>query len=352
MDAFSEVLSGVRLKGAMFFSAEFSAPWRVSTPHGRVLAPALAPDAPHIVVYHFVVEGTARARVEGGTDIELSPGDIVVFPHGDPHHLTAGPETNPVENAVLLKRIAAGDLSPLQAGGGGAITRFVCGYLTLDPLLCGPILESLPSILKVNVRTDRAGHWLEQSILHLLEEAASDRAGSDAMLAKLSEALFVDTVRRYVAGLPDQTTGWLAGARDPVVGKSLALLHKRPEHAWTIAELATTVGVSRSALVARFTRYLSDPPMAYLTGWRLRLGAQALTSSSKGVADVAAAVGYESEAAFNRAFKRAFGVPPARYRRQTRKPASSDGSRRTSLLLRATIESTKAVSDRTTQEEP
>jgi AraC-like DNA-binding protein len=326
MDAFSEVLSGVRLKGAMFFSAEFSAPWRISTPHCRVLAPVLAPGAPHIVVYHFVVEGTAQARVEGGTDLELSPGDIVVFPHGDPHHLSAGPATNPVENAALLRRITTGDLSPMQAGGGGAITRFVCGYLTLDPLLCGPILESLPAILKVNVRTDRAGHWLEQSILHLLEEAASDRAGSDAMLAKLSEALFVDTVRRYVAGLPDQTTGWLAGARDPVVGKSLAFLHKRPEHPWTIAELAAQVGVSRSSMVERFTRYLAEPPIAYLTGWRLRLAAQALTSSPKGVADVAAAVGYESEAAFNRAFKRAFGVPPARYRRESRNPAASPGS--------------------------
>jgi AraC-like DNA-binding protein len=328
MDAFSEVLSGVRLKGAMFFSAEFSAPWRLSTPHCRVLAPTLAPDAPHIVIYHFVVEGTARARVEGGPDVELSPGDIVVFPHGDPHHLSAGPGTNPVEGGAVLQRIATGDLSPMQAGGGGAITRFVCGYLTVDPLLCGPILESLPPILKVNVRTDHAGRWLEQSILHLLDEVASDRAGSDAMLAKLSEALFVDTVRRYVASLPDQTTGWLAGARDPVVGKSLALLHKRPAHSWTIAELATTVGVSRSSLVARFTRYLSNPPMAYLTGWRLRLAAQALTSSSRGVADLAAAVGYESEAAFNRAFKRTFGVPPARYRRQTRKAAGARGATR------------------------
>jgi len=326
MDAFSEVLSGVRLKGAMFFSAEFSAPWRLSTPHCRVLEPALAPGAPHIVVYHFVAEGTARARVEDGPDIELSPGDIVMFPHGDPHHLSAGPGTAPLESGALLQRIATGDLSPMQAGGGGAITRFVCGYLTLDPLLCGPILDSLPPILKVNVRTDRAGHWLEQSILHLLEEAASNSAGSDAMLAKLSEALFVDTVRRYVAGLPNETTGWLAGARDPVVGRSLALLHRRPGHPWTVAELATAVGVSRSALVARFTRYLSDSPIAYLTGWRLRLAAQALTSSSKGVADLAASVGYESEAAFNRAFKRAFGMPPARYRRQTRKVASAGGA--------------------------
>jgi AraC-like DNA-binding protein len=325
MDAFSEVLSGVRMKGAMFFSAEFSAPWRLSTPHCRVLASTLAPGAPHLMMYHLVVDGSARASVQGGPDVDLSPGDLVVFPHGDPHHLSGGSGTNPVDAAAVLRKIATRDLSPMQAGGGGATTRFVCGYLTFDPLLCGPILESLPPMLKVNIRTDRSGHWLEQSILHLLDEAASDRAGSDAMLAKLSEALFVDTLRRYVAGLPDQTIGWLAGARDPVVGKSLALLHSRAHHSWTIAELASEVGVSRSALVARFTRYLSDSPMAYLTGWRLRLAAQALTSTPKGVADIAAAVGYESEAAFNRAFKRAFGLPPARYRRQSRNPASSLG---------------------------
>ena len=323
MDAFSEVLSGVRLKGAMFFTAEFSAPWLLSTPHCRLLAPALAPGAPHIVVYHFVVEGTARARVDGGPEVELSPGDIVVFPHGDPHHLSAGSGTKALENATLLQRIATGDLSPMQAGGGGATTRFICGYLTLDPLLCGPILEILPQMLKVNVRTDREGHWLEQSILHLIEETASHRAGSDAMLAKLSEALFVDTVRRHVAGLPEQTTGWLAAARDPVVGRALAFLHRRPEHAWTLAELATTAGTSRSVLMERFTRYLSDSPIAYLTGWRLRLAAQALTSSAKGVADIAAGVGYESEAAFNRAFKRAFGLPPARYRREAKESANA-----------------------------
>jgi len=326
MDAFSEVLSGVRLKGAMFFSAEFSAPWRLSTPHCRLLAPTLAPDAPHLAIYHLVVEGAARASVEGGPEIELSPGDIVVFPHGDPHHLSAGTGQHLVESAAVLRRIATGDLSPMHAGGGGATTRFVCGYLTLDPMLCGPILESLPPMLTVNVRTDRSGHWLEQTILYLLEEAASDRAGSGAMLAKVSEALFVDTLRRYVTGLPDQTTGWLAGARDSAVGKSLALLHRRPEHPWTIAELAAEVGLSRSSLVERFTRYLAESPIAYLTGWRLRLAAQALTASSKGVADIAAAVGYESEAAFNRAFKRAFGLPPARYRRQSREPASSPGS--------------------------
>ena len=326
MDAFSEVLNGVRLKGAMFFSAEFSAPWRLSTPHCRVLASTLAPEAPHLVVYHFVVEGTARAAVEGVPDLELLPGDIVVFPHGDAHQLSKGPGESAVESGAVLRRIATGDLSPMHAGGGGVATRFVCGYLTLDPLLCGPILESLPPMLKVNVRSGPSGQWLEQSILHVLEETASNRAGSEAMLAKLSEALFVDTVRRYVEGLPDQASGWLAGARDPVVGKSLALLHRRPAHAWTVAELAAQVGMSRSTFVERFTRYLSEPPMAYLTGWRLRLAAEALTSSSKGVADVALGVGYQSEAAFTRAFKRAFGVPPARYRRAGPRRTEPDAS--------------------------
>jgi len=322
MDAFSEVLNGVRLKGAMFFRAEFSAPWRLSTPHCRVLAPTLAPGAPHMLIYHFVVDGSARVSMEGEPDVELLPGDIVLFPHGDPHRMSGGSGTNQIEGADLLRKVATRDLSPMRAGGGGATTRFVCGYLTCDPLLCGPILDGLPPMVKVNIRTDRSGPWLEQSILHLVEEAASDGAGSDAMLAKLSEVLFVDTMRRYVAGLPDQTTGWLAGARDPFVGKSLALLHSRPSHPWTIAKLSTDVGLSRSALVERFTRYLSVPPIAYLTGWRLRLAAEALTSTPKGVADIAADVGYESEAAFNRAFRRVFEVPPARYRRQSRAPAS------------------------------
>ena len=316
MDAFSEVLSGVRLKGALYFSAEFSAPWRLTTP--KTLAATLAPGAPHLVIYHFVVDGSARARLDDGPEVELIPGDIVVFPRGDTHHLSAGSGATEIEGAAVLRKVAMRDLTVMQAGGGGAATRMVCGYLTCDPLLCGPILESLPPMLTVNVRTDRSGQWLEQSILHLVEEAGSDRAGSEAMLSKLSEALFVDTLRRYVSGLPEQQTGWLAGARDPFVGKSLALLHRRPNHSWTIAEIAAAVGLSRSALVERFTRYLSDSPMAYLTGWRLRLAAQALTATSKGVADIGAEVGYESEAAFNRAFKRVFGVPPARYRRQSR----------------------------------
>ena len=171
MDAFSEVLSGIRVNGALFFNAEFSAPWRLSTPHSERLASMLAPGAEQLVVYHLVVDGSALARLDDGPDVALSPGDIVVFAHGDPHHLSGGSGANQVDSAAVSQKIATRDISPMRAGGGGATTRFVCGYLTCAPLLVGPILESLPPMLKVNVRTDRSGHWLEQSILHLVEEA-------------------------------------------------------------------------------------------------------------------------------------------------------------------------------------
>jgi AraC-like DNA-binding protein len=220
----------------------------------------------------------------------------------------------PFPNYGINDKIKTRDLSPLHAGGGGETSRFVCGYMTCDPYLSRPILNGLPPVFKVNIRTDQSGQWLESSILHLVEEAASGRVGSEAMLAKLSEALFVDTLRRYVAGLPEQQRGWLTGARDPIVGRSLGLMHRRIAHPWTIASLADEVGISRSALVERFTRYLSEPPMAYLTRWRLQLAARSLERTSRGVAEIAGDVGYESEAAFNRAFKREFGRPPGRYR--------------------------------------
>ena len=193
--------------------------------------------------------------------------------------------------------------------------------MACDRFACRPILEGLPTVLKVNIRSDQSGKWLESSILHLLEEAASGKPGSEALLAKLSEALFVETLRRYVAGLRAEETGWLAGARDPIVGKSLAILHNRVDYPWTIAELAKEVGLSRSALVERFSKFLTVPPMTYLTRWRLQLAARALTTTSRGTSDIAAAVGYESEAAFNRAFKREFRQPPARYRREARQAA-------------------------------
>lgn len=314
MDAFSEILSGVKLNGAVFFTAAFSAPWGLSTPASNVMAPRIAPGAAHLVLYHLMVEGSAVIEMLDGQSTELMSGDVVIFPHGDAHHMSSPGAARPFPNYGISAKIQSRDLSPLHAGGGGDVSHLVCGYMTCDPYLGRPILSGLPAVFKVNIRTDRSGHWLESSILHLVEEAVSGKVGSEAMLAKLSEALFVDTLRRYVASLPEKQTGWLAGTRDPIVGRSLGLLHSRVAHPWTIADLANEVGISRSALVDRFTKYLSEPPMTYLTRWRLQLASRSLEKTSRGVADIAAEVGYESEAAFNRAFKREFGQPPGRYR--------------------------------------
>jgi AraC-like DNA-binding protein len=325
VDAFSEILSGVKLNGAVFFNAEFSDPWGFASPASITLAPTLAPGASHLVIYHLLTEGCAIAQTGDGHAMALEPGDVVIFPHGDPHHLRSriGHAKSHFHSEIAQKLINR-DLTPLRVGGGGETARFVCGFLACDPHLGRPILNGLPSIFKVNVRTDRSGQWLESAILHLVEEAASGRVGSDAMLAKLSEALFVDTLRRYVASLPAHQTGWLAGARDPVVGKSLGLLHSKVDYPWTIAELASQVGLSRSALAERFIRYLAEPPMTYLTRWRLQLAARALAHTPRGVAEIASEVGYESESAFHRAFKREFGLPPAQYRREQREVFSAE----------------------------
>lgn len=315
MDAFSEILSGVRLTGAVFFNAEFSAPWGVSMPASAVLSARVAPGAEYMILYHLLIDGRCAIEMPDGQSIALDPGDIVIFPHGDAHRMSSGKDAQPpFPDYGISAKVKARDLNPLRAGGGGEIARFVCGYMTCDPHLSRPVLNGLPAVLNVNIRSDGSGQWIENSIMHLVDEAASGRAGSEAMLAKLSEVLFIDTLRRYVSGLPEQNTGWLAGARDPYVGKSLALLHSRVAHPWTIASLANEVGISRSALVERFTRYIAEPPMTYLTHWRLQLAARMLEKTSRGVAEIAAEVGYESEAAFNRAFRREYGKPPGRYR--------------------------------------
>jgi AraC-like DNA-binding protein len=320
MDAFSEILSGLKLNGALYFSAEFSAPWSFSSPPAVKLSELLGIGEAHLVIYHFLIEGEALVTADEQT-VELEPGDVVILPHGNPHQMTSGKGAiAAMQSSAILAKIKARDLRPVQAGGGGDAARFACGYMACDPYISRPILAGLPPIFKVNIRTDRSGQWLESSILHLVDEAGSGQVGSAAMLAKLSEALFVDTLRRYIAGLPNEQMGWLAGARDTIVGKSLGLLHSRIAHPWTIADLADEVGISRSALVERFTRYLSEPPMTYLARWRLQLAARSLETTSRGVAEIAAEVGYESEAAFNRAFKREFGRPPGRYRRDYRGP--------------------------------
>lgn len=324
MDVLSEVLKVVKLEGAIYYNAEFTAPWGFRAPPSRVLAPHFA-GVGHVIIYHLLTEGRAFASLEDDRRIPLTAGDIVVFPHGDAHIIGNGGPLEPVDQERELHRIFAQGLKLAHAGGGGEVTKFVCGYMSFDPQLSGVFLAGLPAMFKVHVRDGPAGQWLENSIRFSVQEAGASRAGGEAVLAKLSELLFVETLRRYITELPPEQTGWLAGARDPEVGKALALMHRHPAQPWTIADLAQEVGLSRSVLAERFRHYLDEPPMSYLTRWRLQLGAQMLTSSSRSVAEIAADVGYESEAAFNRAFKRDYHVPPARFRSESRARAGAEG---------------------------
>lgn len=314
MDALSEVLKVIQIESAFFFTGEFSAPWSFHSPESCKLAPYIQRAEGHVIVYHLLTEGRAIAKLEDNTRLSLEAGDIVIFPHGNAHFIQSGDVARPMEGESALQQIFADGLKLARMGGGGDVTRFVCGYMVCESDLSGLLLTGLPPVFKVNIREDESGRWLEQSIRYSITQAGVSDSGSKAVLAKLCETLFADTLRRYVAASPLQQRTWLAGVLDPEIGKVLALIHRQPAEPWTIAQLAQEAGMSRSVLAARFRHYLGEPPVAYLTRWRLLLGARMLSKSSHSVARIASEVGYESEAAFNRAFKRQFGDPPARYR--------------------------------------
>jgi AraC-like DNA-binding protein len=318
MDVLSEVLRVVRLQGAFFYNGEFSSPWCVNATSARALARQFAPAAEHVIIFHLLTEGRAFIRLENGERETLNAGDLVMIPHGDPHVMGNGGLTKAVNDSEQLAGVIQQGLKVWRLGGGGEVTRFVCGYMACDPELSKVFLSGLPPLFKVTIRNDAAGRWLENSIRFSVNQGDTHSAGGEAVLGKLSEVVFIETLRAYIAQLPAERTGWLAGTRDSEVGKTLALMHRNPARPWTLADLAKEAGSSRSVLAERFRHYLGETPIAYLTRWRLQLGAQMLTSTSYSVAQIASEVGYESEAAFNRAFKREFTMPPARFRTKLR----------------------------------
>jgi AraC-like DNA-binding protein len=321
MDALSQALQAVQMTGAIFFDADFTAPWAVESPAAREVAPVLAPGTEHLVIYHLFLEGEAEAQVGNGPVLKLGPGDVLVVPHGDVHRIWNGHTPHFVDTARSVTDYVAGDLMSLSHGGGGARTKVVCGFFGCDHHTAGLVLSGLPPLFRINIRGDEAGGWLENSIRYLASEAGQDRAGRAILLSRMAEALFIESLRRYVDGLGETEAGWLAGARDPIVGRSLALMHREPGRAWSVDALAEAAGTSRSVMAERFQRFLSEPPLSYLTRIRMQRAARLLGATRKPVAQIAAEVGYESEAAFNRAFKRQFELPPARFRRQGRAAA-------------------------------
>jgi AraC-like DNA-binding protein len=317
MDALSDVLRVAQLTGGVFLHAEFFAPWCIATRVAPEHCAPLLQSATHLIIYHYVVEGDFRVRVDGddGEGQQIEAGEVILLPRNDLHLMGSDLRLRPVPGREIIRPPRSGGLFSIHHGGTGRRTRLVCGFLGCAGAERNPVITSLPPLLKLNVEEGGAAEWIRSTFQYAAEEVSSGRPGSETVLAKLSELLFVETVRRYVEGLPEGQTGWFAGLRDPHVARALALLHRDIARGWTVDELGREIGLSRSALGDRFIRLLGVPPMHYLANWRMQVATEKLRSTNASLAQVAELVGYESEAAFSRAFKRAFGVAPAMWRR-------------------------------------
>jgi AraC-like DNA-binding protein len=318
MDALSDVLRVAHLTGGVFLHADFFAPWcmaaRVAPEH---CAAALGP-ASNLILYHYVVEGELRIRVDGEEELVLGVGDVVLLPRNDLHLLGSDLTLPPVPGSDIIQPPKDGGLFTIHHGGSGKRTRMICGYLGHDSAEENPVISSLPPLLKLDAERGGAAEWIRSTFQFAAEEVAAGRPGSETVLAKLSELLFVEAVRRYAEALTHGQTGWLAGLRDPHVARALALLHHDITRPWNMDDLSREVGLSRSALADRFAGLIGMPPMHYIANWRMQVATQKLRNTSASLAQVAYSVGYGSEAAFSRAFKKAFGTAPATWRRSNR----------------------------------
>lgn len=316
MDALSDVLRLVRLTGAVFLDAEFTTPWCISAPSGVRVCTQHMPQAQHVATYHLVTSGSCKVMFDGEAPQHARAHDLIVIPGGDAHLLGSDMAAPRTDMTRLVAQTTPDEVPRVSHGGGGEMTRLVCGYLACDSALFRTLLAALPRLMIIGMQEGGVrGAWLESSIQFSLAEYSVPTAGASAVLAKLSELLFVEAIRRHAERLPPGQSGWLAGLRDRYVGRALSLMHSQPAHAWTVDELADRVGLSRSALGEKFTALVGLPPMQYLARWRLQLAADLLQSSRRTIGAIAADIGYESEAAFSRAFKRELGAAPAAWRR-------------------------------------
>ena len=312
MDALSDVLRAVRLTGAFFFDVQAHTPWVAETPHGKTVVDAMFPGSDHLVSYHLIMNGGCWLELADEEPIKLSAGDIIVLPHGDTHVLTTeiGKRKTP---EMSMYRIPDDGQLPIQISvgtAGGDAAHFVCGFLGCDSRPYNPLLTALPRYIHIR---DHASGALGAYFRAALAESKG-RMGGASMLGRISELMFVDVIRRYLESLPADRTNWLAGLRDAYVGRALMALHADPSRDWTLEALAQVAALSRSAFAERFNQYVGHPPMQYLTNWRMQLATNYLRNGTESIASVANRVGYDSEAAFSRAFKRFVGVSPSALR--------------------------------------
>jgi AraC-like DNA-binding protein len=316
MDTLSEILRTVRLKGGVFLDARFTPSWSVAsslTPDD--LAPYMArPEV--LCALHYVISGEMYVEVEGEEPLHVKSGELVLLPSNTSHVMSNRPGQRPVWAKDLIRPGTDNGLNSLVHGGGsGPVTNLICGYLANEEMR-NPLMATLPKVLKVNINEGASRDWIESSLRFGAHQLSEGHLASSSIMAKLSEMLFVEAVRAYSESQNVHQQHWLHGLKDQYVGRALAALHDRLSHSWSVIELAAEAGLSRSAFVERFTAAIGTPPMQYLAKSRMLLAKELLVERQKSISQVANAVGYDAEAAFNRAFKREFGVPPARWRDQ------------------------------------
>jgi AraC-like DNA-binding protein len=320
LDVLSDLLRVVRLDGAYFFAVEAAGAWSVETAPAKDLSPRILPTSEHLISYHLLTAGRCYAGVRGEEQVELVAGDVILFPQGDAHLMSSRPG---LRVGVDVRNIAPGRYPETVYIGEQGTPRasFFCGFLGLDRRPFNPLLAALPRRLHVK---GMSSGWLQTFTHQLTEEARNGRPGTDTILTRLAELMFIEALRRYLEELPPGQTGWLAGLRDEVVGRVLTLLHARPAYPWTLDELAREVASSRTSVARRFTDVVGQPPMQYLTQWRMQVAANLLTQGGAKIAAIAADVGYDSEAAFSRAFKKATGLAPGAWRETRRASATRE----------------------------
>jgi AraC-like DNA-binding protein len=313
MDVLSDVLRTIRLEGALFLNGEMHAPWCVKVPPSAYIAQVLKPGVQRLAICHLVLQGTCWAQAEGGAPVRAEAGEAIVIPHGSAHMLGSGLQhaAIDVDHLVTVKVPA---IERLRYGGDGDTTIIVCSWFAYEGDAPNPMMSNLPTLFTTALRRRTAGPWLEQSINFVLADAAAKSPGSEVLASKVAEMLFAEVLRGYIESVPANNPGWLAGLRDPHVSRCLALMHAEPARDWTVDALASEVHISRSVLAEKFAELVGAPPMQYLTRWRMIVAAGMLRNEQTNLARVAEGVGYESEAAFSRAFKREYGVSPGQWR--------------------------------------
>ena len=317
-DPLSDVLKTVRLTGAVFFEILGQGPWAVASPPRDLILPKVLPGADHLIAYHVVTAGRCFATAVGGQPMPLSAGEVVVFTQGQPHVMSSQPGMRADVPTSDVLEVAAAGRKPFEIkyGDSPASSKLVCGYFACDARPFNPLLDSLPSMFKAGDAHNSGTGGIVDFIRIAVAEAAENHAGRESVLTKLSELMFVDVLRRYLAEIPSEQVGWLAGLRDPMIARTLSLMHGKPAFNWTIEELAKQAGLSRSVLAERFTQLVGLPPMQYLAKWRMQIASELLTSSNANIARISAEAGYGSEASFSRAFKKMVGVAPSAWRRR------------------------------------